>query len=215
MRVWSFSHGSCTPLSHHCEQFWERGGGEGEERVLCVHSLPCRRLWSSKPTLCGCKGFFAEGSGCPTSGAGEGGPSSAMNGLGCMHYYSQIRVLAFGNIQSGYWRLLVERLFEFSISLCNLVNSFPSLLKSHELDFWLWLRFRSFGETDSMNNNRILPRSLQRTLWPRAGLHTMDREVGSWKRAFFNGLSLWSNFHGPTSEKISFESLADLGQLPK
>ena len=58
-----------------------------------------------------------------------------------------------------------------------------------------------------MNNNRILQASLLRTLGPRAGLHTMDREVGSWKRAFFNGLSLWSNFHGLTSEKISFESL--------
>jgi hypothetical protein len=55
--------------------------------------------------------------------------------LGCMHYYSKIRVLAFGNIQSGYWRLLVELLFKFLISLCNSVDSFPSLLKSHELDF--------------------------------------------------------------------------------
>jgi hypothetical protein len=38
----------------------------------------------------------------------------------------------------------------------------------------------------------------------RANLHlgpiyTMDHEVGPWKMAIVNGLSSWSDFHGPTS----------------
>jgi hypothetical protein len=31
-------------------------------------------------------------------------------------------------------------------------------------------------------------------------VHTiMDHDVGPWKKAFFNGPSSWSSFHGPTS----------------
>ena len=38
-------------------------------------------------------------------------------------------------------------------------------------------------------------------------VYTTDHEVGPWKMAFSNGLSSWSNVHGPTSSKNSFESL--------
>ena len=37
-------------------------------------------------------------------------------------------------------------------------------------------------------------------------VYTMDHEVGAWNMAFVSGPSSWSNFHGPTSKKNSFES---------
>ena len=36
---------------------------------------------------------------------------------------------------------------------------------------------------------------------------TVDHEVGPWNMAVFNGLSSWSNFHGLSSSKISYENL--------
>jgi len=44
----------------------------------------------------------------------------------------------------------------------------------------------------------------QFTLW------SMDHAICPWKMAFFNDLSSWSNFHGPTSFKVSFKSLGPL-----
>ena len=37
-------------------------------------------------------------------------------------------------------------------------------------------------------------------------VHTMDREVGPWKMAFFHGPTSWSNFHDPVSLKINLQS---------
>ena len=41
-------------------------------------------------------------------------------------------------------------------------------------------------------------------------IYTADHEVGPWRMAFVNGPSSWSNFHGPTSLKISLKSLGPL-----
>ena len=46
--------------------------------------------------------------------------------------------------------------------------------------------------------NRLLLK-LNRFICNQGPVYTMDHEVGPWKMAFVNGLSSWSNFHGPTT----------------
>jgi hypothetical protein len=44
-------------------------------------------------------------------------------------------------------------------------------------------------------------------------VYTTDHEVGPCKMAFVNAPSLWSDFHDPASQNMSFESLGPLTRL--
>ena len=100
--IWSFSHGSCIT----CVPFTYSLAVDFE--VVSLLFVDIRDLLPKSLVV-------------PQVGQGRDVlPLLALHNkrLGGMHYDSKIRMLSFGNIQIVYWRLFVELLFQFSVSLC-------------------------------------------------------------------------------------------------